>query len=258
MYIPDGSSGHILPEPGSEEERARFHELQRRLVPMVSTVFPDRMAERTVVVVPSLSLDTDQLHRIDEIVHYEERMLCLLMLLRMPRTRIVHMTSRPIPPNIVDYYLHLLPGIPSHHARNRLTLLSWIATEVCCQRMCSTSSSATVCTSIKRDNRGRCSTSSVPSRNTGNSEWRTSPERPKLHLYSTTVRSNLSVAPWLQADSKRPSGGATTTILRSMSTSGTIASTNGTSKSPDSVRTARRSCAAPNSRDSTTPIDPPD
>ena len=124
MYNADWSPGHILPEPGSEEERARFHDLQRRLVPLVSTVFPDRMAERTVVVIPSLSLDTDQLHRIDGIVHYEERMLCLLMLLRMPRTRIVYVTSQPIPPTIVDYYLHLLPGIPSHHARNRLTLLS--------------------------------------------------------------------------------------------------------------------------------------
>ena len=124
MYNADWSPDHIVPEPGSEEERARFHELQRRLVPMVSTVFPDRMAERTVVVIPSLSLDTDQLHRIDGIVHYEERMLCLLMLLRMPRTRIVYVTSRPIPPTIVDYYLHLLPGIPTHHARNRLALLS--------------------------------------------------------------------------------------------------------------------------------------
>ena len=116
--------GGIVPEPGSDEERTRFHNLQRRLVPLVSNVFPDRMAERTVVVVPSLSLDTDQLHRIDGIVHYEERMLCLLMLLRMPRTRIVYVTSRPIPSTIVDYYLHLLPGIPAHHARNRLTLLS--------------------------------------------------------------------------------------------------------------------------------------
>jgi hypothetical protein len=124
MHNTSGSLGHTLPEPGSEEERARFHDLQRRLIPMVSTVFPDRMAERTVVVIPSLSLDTDQLHRIDGIVHYEERMLCLLMLLRMPRTRIVYVTSRPIPSTIVDYYLHLLPGIPSHHARNRLRLLS--------------------------------------------------------------------------------------------------------------------------------------
>ena len=124
MYDTDGSHGRIVPKPGSDEERAQFRDLQRRLVPMVSTVFPDRMAERTVVVVPSLSLDTDQLHRIDGIVHYEERMLCLLMLLRMPRTRIIYVTSRPIPSTIVDYYLHLLPGIPTHHARNRLTLLS--------------------------------------------------------------------------------------------------------------------------------------
>ena len=124
MYNTDGSHGRIVPKPGSDEERAQFHHLQRRLVPLVSTVFPDRMAERTVVVVPSLSLDTDQLHRIDGIVHYEERMLCLLMLLRMPRTRIIYVTSRPIPSTIVDYYLHLLPGIPTHHARNRLTLLS--------------------------------------------------------------------------------------------------------------------------------------
>ncbi|MEN8114391.1 MAG: peptide ligase PGM1-related protein [Actinomycetota bacterium] len=114
----------LAPEPGSEEERARFNELQRRLVPMVSTIFPDRMAERTVVVIPSLSLDRDQLYKIDGIVHYEERMLCLLMLLRMPRTRIVYVTSRSIPSTIVDYYLHLLPGVPAHHARNRLTLLS--------------------------------------------------------------------------------------------------------------------------------------
>ncbi len=114
----------LVPIPGSEAERICFHELQRRLVPLVTTTFPDRMAERTVVVIPSLSLDRDQLHRIDGIVHYEERMLCLLMLLRMPRTRIVYVTSRSIAPTIVDYYLHLLPGVPAHHARNRMTLLS--------------------------------------------------------------------------------------------------------------------------------------
>ncbi|MEN8234213.1 MAG: peptide ligase PGM1-related protein [Actinomycetota bacterium] len=124
MATVDAMMGHLVPAPGSEEERTRFHELQRRLAPMVSTIFPDRMAERTVVVIPSLSLDRDQLHKIDGIVHYEERMLCLLMLLRMPRTRIVYVTSRPIPSTIVDYYLHLLPGVPAHHARNRLSLLS--------------------------------------------------------------------------------------------------------------------------------------
>jgi hypothetical protein len=33
-------------------------------------------------------------------------------------------TSRPIPEAIVDYYLHLLQGVPAQHARARLTLLS--------------------------------------------------------------------------------------------------------------------------------------
>lgn len=56
--------------------------------------------------------------------HYEERMLCLLILLRMPRTKLVFVTSQPIHDSIIDYYLHLLPGIPSKHARRRLTLLS--------------------------------------------------------------------------------------------------------------------------------------
>ena len=51
-------------------------------------------------------------------------MLCLLLLLRLPRTRVVYVTSRPLSETIVDYYLHLLPGIPAHHARSRLTLLA--------------------------------------------------------------------------------------------------------------------------------------
>jgi hypothetical protein len=39
-----------------------------------------------VVVVPSLSLDAEELAKILGVHHYEERMLCILMLLRMPRT----------------------------------------------------------------------------------------------------------------------------------------------------------------------------
>ena len=33
-------------------------------------------------------------------------------------------TSQPVHPDIVDYYLQLLPGVPSGHARQRLLLLS--------------------------------------------------------------------------------------------------------------------------------------
>ncbi|HJN92111.1 MAG TPA: hypothetical protein QGF05_05220, partial [Dehalococcoidia bacterium] len=91
---------------------------------MFRRVFPDPQQPRTVVVVPSLSMDVEVLSRITGVQHYEERMLCMLMLLRFPRTRVIYVTSVPIDPWIIDYYLHLLPGIPSSHARKRLMLFA--------------------------------------------------------------------------------------------------------------------------------------
>lgn len=73
---------------------------------------------------PSLSLDADIIAKIRGAPHYEERLLCLLMLLRMPYTRVVYVTSVPIHATIIDYYLHLLAGVPHSHARQRLTLIS--------------------------------------------------------------------------------------------------------------------------------------
>ena len=110
--------------PGSIAERARFAELQRRLAPLFTRVFPDRHAPQTVVVVPGLSLPRTELAKLRGAIHYEERLLCLLMLLRMPAVRLVYVTSVPVQPAILDYYLHLLPGVPPGHARRRLTLLS--------------------------------------------------------------------------------------------------------------------------------------
>ena len=46
------------------------------------------------------------------------------MLLRMPYTRVVYATSVPIHATIIDYYLHLLAGVPHSHARRRLTLVA--------------------------------------------------------------------------------------------------------------------------------------
>jgi hypothetical protein len=46
------------------------------------------------------------------------------MLLRMPLTKVIYVTSIPVDETIVDYYLHLLPGITGKHARQRLTMLS--------------------------------------------------------------------------------------------------------------------------------------
>ncbi len=110
--------------PDLQQEREAFHRLQAKLPEMFKTVFPDRLHPRTVLIVPSLTLDADVLSKIAGAHHYEERMLCLLLLLRMPRTRVIYVTSEHISEAIIDYFLHLLPGIPHQHARDRLTLLS--------------------------------------------------------------------------------------------------------------------------------------
>ncbi|MCS7035160.1 MAG: peptide ligase PGM1-related protein [Saprospiraceae bacterium] len=107
-----------------EFDRAAFEALQAGLVCQFESHFPDPLAPKTVVVVPSQTLDQEILAKVSGISHYEERLLCLLMLLRMPRTRMIYVTSLPIDEAVVDYYLHLLPGVPPRHARQRLTLLS--------------------------------------------------------------------------------------------------------------------------------------
>jgi hypothetical protein len=113
-----------FPAPGSDEERKRYNELEQGFTAQYENVFPDKLAPRTVVIMPSFSLDTDILSKIKGAQYYEERMLCLLMLLRMPLTKLIYVSSMPVTDSIVDYYLHLLPGITSNHARQRLTLLS--------------------------------------------------------------------------------------------------------------------------------------
>jgi len=107
-----------------DEKSEQFQKLQTGLVEMYKRIFPDPLAQRTVVVLPSLTLAQSELAKIDGAHHYEERMLCLLMLLRLPRTKLVYLSSQPIPASVIDYFLHLLPGIPSVHARRRLTTLS--------------------------------------------------------------------------------------------------------------------------------------
>lgn len=106
------------------KDKESFDQLKAELINQFKTSFPDRLASKTVVVIPSLTLDHTILSKVKGHVFYEERLLCLLMLLRMPRTRVIYVTSVPIDPAIIDYYLHLLPGITGYHARQRLTLLS--------------------------------------------------------------------------------------------------------------------------------------
>jgi hypothetical protein len=111
-------------EPGSNTELDRFAVLQERLPEQFRRLFPDQGKARTVVVVPSLSFDAAELAKISGVNHYEERMLFMLMLLRLPRANLIYLTSQTVAPTVIDYFLHLLPGVPGEHARRRLKMLS--------------------------------------------------------------------------------------------------------------------------------------
>ncbi|MDZ4350082.1 MAG: peptide ligase PGM1-related protein [Xanthomonadaceae bacterium] len=104
--------------------RESYLALQQQLPSLFQEIFTDPAASRTVVVVPGLSLDADVLAKVSGARHYEERMLSMLMLLRLPNTRVVFVTSEPIAQVVVDYYLSFLSGVPAAHARRRLVLLS--------------------------------------------------------------------------------------------------------------------------------------
>jgi len=108
----------------ARDELDRFASLQASLAPMFRDAYADPRAPRTVVVVPSLSLDPGELAKVAGVEHYEERLLSMLMWLRLPATRVVLVTSQPLDEVVVDYYLSLLSGVPASHARRRLTLLS--------------------------------------------------------------------------------------------------------------------------------------
>ncbi len=113
-----------IPANALEEEKKSFRNLQTYFSQMYPAIFPDILAEKTVVILPSLTLDKELLSKLRGHIHYEERMLCLLLLLRMPRTRLIYLSSIPIDDEIISYYLHLLQGVTGRHARQRLTLLS--------------------------------------------------------------------------------------------------------------------------------------
>jgi PGM1 C-terminal domain len=112
-----------LSELGADERVQRFARLQTRMPEIWRAMRLNEEGE-SVVVVPSVTID-----RVDErsgslAQAYEERLLFLLLLLRQPRLRMVYVTSMPIAPSIVEYYLALLPGVIPSHARARLSLVA--------------------------------------------------------------------------------------------------------------------------------------
>ncbi|MBX2864708.1 MAG: carboxylate-amine ligase [Leptolyngbyaceae cyanobacterium MAG.088] len=101
----------------------QFQQLQAQLVDRWQTIGALDQGNADILVIPSFSLDQQELQKIDGFLHYEERLLFSLIRLRHPQTRLIYVTSQPLPPIVIDYYLQLLPGIPFSHARDRLLLL---------------------------------------------------------------------------------------------------------------------------------------
>lgn len=101
-----------------------FRQLQLTLRQLWQSIEESEQGDVDILVIPSLSLDQRELQKIEGCEHYEERLLFALIRLWNPRNRLIYVTSMPLHPSIIDYYLQLLPGIPFSHARNRLLLLS--------------------------------------------------------------------------------------------------------------------------------------
>ncbi|MBK5296632.1 MAG: hypothetical protein JJE40_05685 [Vicinamibacteria bacterium] len=104
------------------EVAARFDALQRKLVPLWRSIQTLTQDPQTIVVVPSITIDSTIRGARQQA--YEERFLFLLLLLRQPRARLIYVTSQAIHADVVDYYLDLLPGVLASHARTRLFLVS--------------------------------------------------------------------------------------------------------------------------------------
>ena len=115
--------GTTLDDLDEDARNAVFDRLQAQM-PQVWRAMRRDDPQESVVVVPSMTADRVGPGSGGMSQALEERLLFLLLLLRQSRLRMVYVTSQPINPLIVDYYLSLLPGVISAHARSRLTLVS--------------------------------------------------------------------------------------------------------------------------------------
>ncbi|MGB7450610.1 MAG: peptide ligase PGM1-related protein [Lysobacterales bacterium] len=108
----------MLPDKNDE-----FTQLQERLLPIWTSIRDDDSYAHTSVIIPSLSVDQEELSKVQGASFYEERLMFALIRLRNPNARLIYVTSQPVHPDVVDYYLQLLIGVPASHARRRLQML---------------------------------------------------------------------------------------------------------------------------------------
>lgn len=102
-----------------------FKELQRRLIALWPTISPRSTDEaRTIVVVSSVNFEVPA-SAWPVIPAYEERFLFfVLAMLGQPTGRVVYVTSQPVLPRLVDYFVSLVPGVHAETVRSRVALVS--------------------------------------------------------------------------------------------------------------------------------------
>ena len=77
----------------------------------------------TLVALPSVSLGTEELiSKMGDPKKFDERLLFLTLLLRSSELNLIYISSNPLPEDVIDHYLDLLPDPAG--ARERLTLIS--------------------------------------------------------------------------------------------------------------------------------------
>jgi hypothetical protein len=103
---------------------SRFRALNARLPAIWSALAEDPEYRHTSVIVPSMTVNQEELAKVTGASFYEERLLFAMIRLRNPNARLIIVTSQPVHPDIVDYYLDLLEGVSSRQARQRLHMLS--------------------------------------------------------------------------------------------------------------------------------------
>jgi hypothetical protein len=105
------------------DDVAAFERLKPQLLDLWRKLERDPARAHTSIVVPSLSVNQEELAKVPGSAFYEERLLFTLMRLRSPGARLIYLTSQPIHSETVDYYLQLLVGVPASRAKQRLLLL---------------------------------------------------------------------------------------------------------------------------------------
>jgi hypothetical protein len=106
------------------DEVEQFNRLKSRLPGIYAEFQKDSDYEHTSLIVPSLSVNQEELAKVVGSPLYEERLLFALIRLRNPNARVIYVTSQPVNPDIVDYYLQLLDGVTLSQARQRLHMVS--------------------------------------------------------------------------------------------------------------------------------------